>query len=86
MDDDDIFELAINVGAEDCSSSGLYHEVITTKDNFYKVTNIIEKPNQDNAPSNIAVVGRYILSSKIFTSSTVIIFWKDDNFTSERLL
>jgi len=41
--DNDILELAINIGAEDCSSNGLYHEVITTKDNFYKVKLKIEK-------------------------------------------
>lgn len=40
-----------------------FHE---RKGNFYKVTNIVEKPNQNNAPSNVAVVGRYILSSKVF--------------------
>ena len=39
----DILELAINGGAEDCSSDGPYHEVITAKDNFYKVKLEIEK-------------------------------------------
>ena len=43
ISDNDILELAINGGAEDCSSSGPYHEVITTKDNFYKVKLEIEK-------------------------------------------
>ena len=43
ISDNDILELAINGGAEDCSSSGLYHEVITTKGNFYKVKLEIEK-------------------------------------------
>ena len=41
--DNDILELAINGGAEDCSSNGPYHELITTKDNFYKVKLKIEK-------------------------------------------
>ena len=35
--DNEILELAINCGAEDCSSNDLYHEIITAKDNFYKV-------------------------------------------------
>ena len=39
----DILELAINGGAEDCSSDDPYHEIITTKDNFYKVKIEIEK-------------------------------------------
>ena len=43
ISDNDILELAISGGAEDCSSSGPYHEVITTKDNFYKVKLEIEK-------------------------------------------
>ena len=43
ISDNDILELAINAGAEDCSSSGPHHEIITTKDNFYKVKREIEK-------------------------------------------
>ena len=39
----DILEISINGGAEDCSSNGPYHEVITAKDNFYKVKLKIEK-------------------------------------------
>ena len=35
--------MAINGGAEDCLSSGFHHEIITTKDNFYKVKLEIEK-------------------------------------------
>lgn len=35
-------------------------------DNLDEVVNIIEKPDPKNSPSNIAVVGRYILSPKIF--------------------
>ena len=40
---DDILELAIDGGAEDCLSEGPYHEVVTLKDNFYKVKLEIEK-------------------------------------------
>jgi len=43
ISDDDILELAINGGAEDCLSNGLHHEVITTKENFYRVKLEIEK-------------------------------------------
>jgi len=43
ISDNDILELAINGGAEDCSSNGPYHEVITAKNNFYKVKLEIEK-------------------------------------------
>ena len=47
ISDNDILELAINEGAEDCISSGEYHEIITIKDNFYKVKTGIEKKIED---------------------------------------
>ena len=53
ISENDILELAINGGAEDCSSNGPYHEVITTKDNFYKVKLEIEKKIQDFISSGI---------------------------------
>jgi len=34
--------------------------------NVYKIEQIIEKPAPDKAPSNLAVVGRYILTPQIF--------------------
>ena len=43
ISDNEILELAINSGAEDCTSSSLNHEIITAKDNFYKVKLEIEK-------------------------------------------
>ena len=42
-----MLELAINGGAEDCSSTSSYHEIITIKENFYKVKIEIEKKVQD---------------------------------------
>jgi len=33
---------------------------------FYNVNGLIEKPPIDDAPSNLAIMGRYILSPKIF--------------------
>ena len=47
ISDNEILELAINGGAEDCFSDGLYHQIITVKDNFYKVKIKIEKKIQD---------------------------------------
>ena len=47
ISDSDILELAINGGAEDCSSISTCHEVITIKENFYKVKIEIEKKVQD---------------------------------------
>lgn len=33
---------------------------------FYSVTNLVEKPKKEDAPSNVAIMGRYILSPRIF--------------------
>ncbi|RKD23162.1 UTP--glucose-1-phosphate uridylyltransferase [Ammoniphilus oxalaticus] len=33
---------------------------------FYRVNNLVEKPRQEEAPSNLAILGRYILSPRIF--------------------
>lgn len=33
---------------------------------LYRVTEIVEKPSPEEAPSNLAVIGRYILSPQIF--------------------
>jgi len=43
ISDEEIFELAINAGAEDCSSNGSFHQITTIKENFYKVKIEIEK-------------------------------------------
>ena len=51
--DNEILELAINGGAEDCLSNALYHEIITVKDNFYKVKLEIEKKVQEFISSGI---------------------------------
>jgi UTP--glucose-1-phosphate uridylyltransferase len=33
---------------------------------LYKVSRLVEKPEPDDAPSNLAIIGRYILTPKIF--------------------
>jgi len=47
ISDNEMLELAISAGAEDCSSDGLYHEIITAKDDFYKVKLKIEEKIQE---------------------------------------
>ena len=51
--DNDILELAINEGAEDCSSNNQHHEVITAKDNLYKIKLEIEKKIREFVSSGI---------------------------------
>ncbi len=36
------------------------------KDNIYQVSNMVEKPALEDAPSNLAIIGRYILTPDIF--------------------
>ena len=33
---------------------------------LYKISGLVEKPKQEHAPSNVAVMGRYVLSPRIF--------------------
>jgi UTP--glucose-1-phosphate uridylyltransferase len=39
---------------------------IHLEDRVYKVNDLIEKPKKEKAPSNIAILGRYIITPKIF--------------------
>lgn len=36
------------------------------RDNLYKVENLVEKPSKDKSPSNVAILGRYIINPEIF--------------------
>ena len=38
----------------------------SVRDDIYRVDTMVEKPNKDDAPSNLAVIGRYILTPDIF--------------------
>jgi len=35
-------------------------------DNIYRVTDMVEKPDPKDAPTNMAIIGRYILTPDIF--------------------
>jgi len=53
------------VPTENISSYGVIDgEMIS--DNIYRVKDMVEKPPADKAPSNLAVIGRYILTPDIF--------------------
>lgn len=41
-------------------------ETVEGEDGFVKITGLVEKPAADEAPSNYAVIGRYVLSPKVF--------------------
>lgn len=62
----------VAVQSIDINKSSQYGIVDFDKDNndissnYLPLTSIVEKPKPVNAPSNLAVVGRYILSGKVF--------------------
>lgn len=41
-------------------------DLISNSKNVYRVTNMVEKPAEKDAPSNMAIIGRYILTPDIF--------------------
>jgi len=43
ISDEKILELSINAGAKDCSSRSEYHEILTEREDFYKIKSEIEK-------------------------------------------
>ena len=47
ISDEKIFELSTNEGAKDCTSNSEYHEILTEREDFYKIKSEIEK-NVDN--------------------------------------
>ena len=57
----------LGVETVDPSQTGSYGIVEVEKlKSYQRVVNIVEKPKPEEAPSNLAVVGRYILTPRIF--------------------
>ena len=50
---------------EEISHKGIVDGNLIEK-NIYSLNNLIEKPEIENAPSNLSIIGRYILNTKIF--------------------
>jgi len=38
------------------------------RDRLYRIRNMVEKPKQGDAPSNLAIIGRYVMTPEIFPS------------------
>ena len=53
ISENEIIELALNSGAEDCLLTSSYYEIITLKENFYKVKTEINKKIQEFISSGI---------------------------------
>ena len=53
------------VAPEDANKYGIINARYI-EDNVYKVKDLVEKPSIEEAPSNVAILGRYIITPKIF--------------------
>ena len=53
------------VAAEDVSKYGIV-DGIHIEDRIYKVKGLVEKPSKEEAPSNVAILGRYVINPSIF--------------------
>jgi UTP--glucose-1-phosphate uridylyltransferase len=53
------------VPAEDTSKYGIIDGKLE-EDRIYRVSNMVEKPDPADAPTNLAIIGRYILTPDIF--------------------
>src|SRR5260370_21094651 len=42
------------------------------KDRLFRIRNMVEKPKPSEAPSNLAIIGRYVLTSEVFQSIDAI--------------
>ena len=55
------------VPLEETSKYGIIEgKLIDQSSDIYRVSNMVEKPNVEEAPSNLAIIGRYILAPEIF--------------------
>lgn len=57
----------LEVGPDEISSYGCI-DPVPIHDNLYGIERIVEKPQADEAPSNLAVIGRYVFSPEIFAA------------------
>lgn len=42
------------------------------RDRLYRIRNLVEKPKASDAPSNLAIIGRYVLTPEVFKSLEMI--------------
>lgn len=56
----------LEVPDEDVSKYGICKPAYVTKDALVELSSVVEKPKKEEAPSNLAIGGRYILTPAIF--------------------
>ena len=48
--------------------SSIENAPLKIKNSTFKITNMVEKPSPEEAPTNLAIIGRYILTPEIFNA------------------
>lgn len=56
----------MEVPEEDVNKYGIINPGQEVEKNLFNVKNFVEKPDVDKAPSNMAIIGRYLLTPEIF--------------------
>ena len=56
----------MRVPHDEVNKYGIIDPYAETKPGLYDVTRFVEKPNVDEAPSDLAIIGRYLLTPEIF--------------------
>lgn len=56
----------MRVPHEETSKYGIINPISQVSPGLYDVKNFVEKPNPDDAPSDLAIIGRYLLRPEIF--------------------
>ncbi|HCM90683.1 MULTISPECIES: UTP--glucose-1-phosphate uridylyltransferase GalU [Vagococcus] len=56
----------MDVPQEDVSKYGIINPGQEVEKNLFNVINFVEKPKTEDAPSNMAIIGRYLLTPEIF--------------------
>ena len=56
----------MKVPHEDTEKYGVINPIEEVNPGLYNVSNFVEKPNPEDAPSDLAIIGRYLLTPEIF--------------------
>lgn len=59
------------IGVEEVHADNIHRygviDAVSIDKNLLQIRNLVEKPTRENAPSNLAIIGRYILTPEIFS-------------------